>query len=371
MSDDIGALLKSKREDFRVEIRKKQLDDMLTERRVKSTLEDDNEEKQQTITPEERLKQLTEGIKEFIKAFVGGDDEGQLRNLKLIRKAISIKENAPLKPLIESEVPGLIIQLLDDRHSEQVELQHEAVWIVTNMASGPFSKQLHNLLIQEKVIERLIHLMDKTPSILAKRTILWGLSNMAGESFDYRDIMIQLCVVEVLMNIIATCSLDIDFCVTLMWFISNLSRGKPFPPEAEILKCFSVVRQGLMLEYVDILRDGMWALSYMSEQSEKIKGLVASGGLIPRITKLILHENQSISLAALRCVGNMTNSIDAYTDELLQNNILDAIHIKLQSTRIIIRRESCWCVSNILAGTHQQISKLPKKMMIWYERKQL
>ena len=62
-----------------------------------------------------------------------------------------------------------------------------------------------------------------------------------------------------------------------------------------------------------------------------------------------------VQTPALRSVGNIVTGTDAQTQVMINNSVLSALGQLLQSPKDSIRKEVCWTISNITAGTAQQI----------------
>ena len=75
------------------------------------------------------------------------------------------------------------------------------------------------------------------------------------------------------------------------------------------------------------------------------------------IIENLTNSNMSISIPALRIAGNISSSKDETTvDILLFNGVLEKLQIVLsRSKRINLKKETLWCLSNITAGTNQQV----------------
>jgi len=63
----------------------------------------------------------------------------------------------------------------------------------------------------------------------------------------------------------------------------------------------------------------------------------------------------AVQTPALRTVGNIVTGSDQQTQVMINNSVLPALRELLHSPKDSIRKEVCWTVSNITAGTQQQI----------------
>ena len=58
---------------------------------------------------------------------------------------------------------------------------------------------------------------------------------------------------------------------------------------------------------------------------------------------------------ALRTIGNVLAGDDAQTQQCIDLNVMQYLCNLLTSTNLAIVKESAWCLSNITAGTYEQI----------------
>jgi hypothetical protein len=66
-----------------------------------------------------------------------------------------------------------------------------------------------------------------------------------------------------------------------------------------------------------------------------------------------------VQTPALRTVGNIVTGDDVQTQVIINCNALSALLSLLSSPKEGIRKEACWAISNITAGTSQQIQVPP------------
>ena len=65
-----------------------------------------------------------------------------------------------------------------------------------------------------------------------------------------------------------------------------------------------------------------------------------------------------MQVPALRTLGNIVTGDDQQTQCVLDANVLTRIVPLLTHTKKNIRKEACWLLSNVAAGTHAQISQV-------------
>ncbi len=72
----------------------------------------------------------------------------------------------------------------------------------------------------------------------------------------------------------------------------------------------------------------------------------------------LFHENPLVMTPALRTLGNIVSGNDNQTQVTLDAGILPPLTRLLHHPKKIIRKETCWALSNIAAGTVAQIGLL-------------
>jgi hypothetical protein len=106
------------------------------------------------------------------------------------------------------------------------------------------------------------------------------------------------------------------------------------------------------------LSDCLWAISYSIDgPKERIIPFIQSKA----IPNVIMHAKShllSIASPALRILGTTSTGNEVLTQSLLDNNILETYEELLDSKKALVRREVCWTLSNIAAGTRPQIEML-------------
>jgi len=74
-----------------------------------------------------------------------------------------------------------------------------------------------------------------------KDNAVWILSNVAGDSLDGRDALLQQGIIENIEKLLDGNSYQTTFISHTTWLISNLLRGKPYPDYALVRKRSSFV----------------------------------------------------------------------------------------------------------------------------------
>lgn len=79
--------------------------------------------------------------------------------------------------------------------------------------------------------------------------------------------------------------------------------------------------------------------------------------VLPTVMEYLKSRNLSVVIPAIRIVGNFTTGNKDITNEVINNNFFDFAMNLLDHEKPTIPKEICWALSNITAGTDEQILK--------------
>ena len=140
--------------------------------------------------------------------------------------------------LIHSGIIFYLEKYTDQDFNSFPEIQQEACWIVTNIFS---SENLDlSFIWTTKILKNIVPLL-KSPHKEVVFNAIWSLSNICGDSLDYRNKLLQFGgIIETLIALIMRLKnkqdqfYDQKGLGEAIWLVSNLCRGKPYPPYEEV-----------------------------------------------------------------------------------------------------------------------------------------
>lgn len=330
-------LRKSKKEDTVLKKRNLTNNELLT---ANSINESDTEEIQTKVT----------SINELVRNASSLDENIKLSAVQASRKLLSSDKNPPIDQIIEAGMlPILIDCLTKDDNSN---LQFEAAWALTNIASGS-SKQTQEVVKSGAVVHFLRLLKSKHQNVCEQA--VWALGNIIGDGPQCRDYVINLGVIEPLLAFINP-NITMSFLRNVTWVIVNLCRNKDPPPSENAIRQL-LPALAYLIQHTDtsILVDTVWAISYLTDAGNNIIQMVIDSGFVPYLVPLLGHQDVKVVTASLRAVGNIVTGTDEQTQMVLDNDILKYFHALLNHQKAKINKESVWFLSNITAGTKQQV----------------
>lgn len=305
-------------------------------------------EEQKTLSS---MQQRLSALPEMVQGLMSDDAQRQLDATIQFRKILSIERSPPIDEVINQNVIPRFVQFLS--MEDQPQLQFEAAWALTNVASGTSAHT--QVVIDSGAVPIFVRLLS-SPSDDVREQAVWALGNIAGDSPRCRDLVLQYNALDPLMAQLNENS-KISMLRNATWTLSNFCRGKPQPPFDEVRRALPVLSKLIHSQDEEVLTDACWALSYLSDgDNEKIAAVVATPGVVRRLVELLMHPSASVLVPALRTVGNIVTGDDEQTQSVINSGALQCLHhLLLTSHKKSIKKEACWTISNVTAGTREQI----------------
>lgn len=199
-----------------------------------------------------------------------------------IRKMLSIPNNPPIQDIIDAGLVSEFVKYLDHQLPE---FQFEALWCLTNIASGTSDQAL--TVVSKGGLVKIISLMENKIQEIQDQAI-WTIGNLAGDSAKIRDRIIHQKGYEKLLKLFATSERPslIKHCT---WAISNFCRTKP-PMEYSLLKqCIDFIISAIykLENDQEFLIDACWILSFMTETHKKSIQKIIDTNILPKLVSFI------------------------------------------------------------------------------------
>ncbi|WJX80044.1 hypothetical protein P8452_63092 [Trifolium repens] len=335
-----------RREDNLVEIRKNRREESLQKKR--------REGLQAQQIPESANSTLVEKKLEHLPALVTGiwtdDNNMQFEATTQFRKLLSIERSPPIEEVIQAGVVPRFIEFL--MREDFPQLQFEAAWALTNIASGTSDNT--KVVIDSGAVPIFVKLLA-SPSDDVREQAVWALGNVAGDSPRCRDLVLgHGALLPLLAQLNEHAKLSMLRNAT--WTLSNFCRGKPQPAFEQVKPALPALARLIHSNDEEVLTDACWALSYLSDgANDKIQGVI-DAGVCSRLVELLLHQAPSVLIPALRTVGNIVTGDDMQTQVIINHQVLPClVNLLTNNYKKSIKKEACWTISNITAGNKQQI----------------
>lgn len=329
-----------------VEIRKNRREESLQKKRREGLQAQAMSASTHTASIEKKLEHLPA----MVAGVWSNDGNLQLEATTHFRKLLSIERSPPIEEVIQAGVVPHFVEFL--MREDFPQLQFEAAWALTNIASG--TSENTKVVIDHGAVPIFVKLLG-SPSDDVREQAVWALGNVAGDSPRCRDLVLgHGALLPLLAQLNENAKLSMLRNAT--WTLSNFCRGKPQPAFDQVKPALPALARLIHSNDEEVLTDSSWALSYLSDgTNDKIQAVIEAG-VCPRLVELLLHPSPSVLIPALRTVGNIVTGDDMQTQCIISNNALPwLLNLLTNNHKKSIKKEACWTISNITAGNKEQI----------------
>ncbi|KAK3036752.1 hypothetical protein RJ639_029717 [Escallonia herrerae] len=336
-----------RREDNMVEIRKNRREESLQKKRREGLQASQFPVSGQAASGVEKK---LENLPQMITGVWSEDGNSQLEATTQFRKLLSIERSPPIEEVIKAGVVPRFVEFLV--RDDFPQLQFEAAWALTNIASG--TSEHTKVVIEHGAVPIFVRLLGSSSDDVREQAV-WALGNVAGDSPKCRDLVLSHgALVPLLAQLNEHAKLSMLRNAT--WTLSNFCRGKPQPAFDQTRPALPALQRLIHSTDEEVLTDACWALSYLSDgTNDKIQAVIEAG-VCPRLIELLLHPSPSVLIPALRTVGNIVTGDDMQTQFVINHQALPCLHNLLTNNyKKSIKKEACWTISNITAGNKDQI----------------
>eukprot|EP00286_Rhodomonas_abbreviata_P014380 CAMPEP_0181324108 /NCGR_PEP_ID=MMETSP1101-20121128/20170_1 /TAXON_ID=46948 /ORGANISM="Rhodomonas abbreviata, Strain Caron Lab Isolate" /LENGTH=488 /DNA_ID=CAMNT_0023432235 /DNA_START=100 /DNA_END=1566 /DNA_ORIENTATION=- len=321
----------------------------------------------QQTGPDSALNSLLATLPSLGQALHSKEPLQQMMAVQKVRQILSYEGqvSSVISEVINAGVVPCLIEML--QRNDAQELQFEAAWALTNIASD--SSEHTTWLVGQGVVPIFVGLLGSSSASVTEQAV-WGLSNIAGDSTHMRDVVLSSQgAFQSIIQLLNTPSLSSSLRENLAWALSNLLRGTPHPPQHFVEAAIPTLRALIDVDTTASgsgMVDALWALSYCTDGENDRIEVVVRAGVIPQLVFHLSSPDENVLLPALRCIGHIATGSEQQTAALLTTNLLQQLTQLVAAPHVpgkeppsdTILKECCWTLSNISAGTTAQIQQL-------------
>ena len=252
------------------------------------------------------------------------------------RKQVSREKDPPIQDVINSNITPILIEIMRTCATSHPDITLEAIWIITNIASGSSAQTQY--VIDIGALPVLKQLLANPKTDIVEQSV-WCLGNIAGDSIISRDMIISLKISDSLIEFSST-SQPIILRRNTMWLISSLCRQQPKPAIESMSPYLQVIAASLKqgkAEDREVLCEALWALSNISEISVDDRQVIFdTPSLVDHLVRALLLDDDVghlIATAASRAIGNLLRGTEVQLQAMCDAGAITALGNMLLSRR--------------------------------------
>ena len=302
-----------------------------------------------------------QNLKQYLNLIKNGDRLQKHQAIIHLRKMLSNQRNLPIQETIDQNGVPILIELAKD--TSELHLRLEATWCLANLVSG--TSQQTMALVNKNIIQIFEQILDDPYTQIVEQAI-WGLGNIIGDSVDLREMVVKSNVLNKLILILNQ-NRGMNVQKHIIWCLSNALRIRPIgEPYVQMKNSVMALILGFKTYgNVDIKRDCLFGVSEYCKTN--LLNFFTEDQFLLKLREFYQflygssQDYQTIKpeISAIhKILGNITNGDDLDTARIIDGGFLRDFCVMLNVDDNMCKREICWILSNIAAGTSNQIGSL-------------
>ena len=290
-----------------------------------------------------------------------------------VRRVLSDQIDPPIgKLLAHGLLPHLTSLIQNCRHST---ILFEVLWCFVNVSSSSTPSHV-KAIASSGIVFDIANLLKYGDRDVCEQAI-WFIANMAGENEQYRNALWGMVNVTDGLMFHLIHPANISVLTKSAWAISNLFRGQSsniiemairFVPELVSKTTIGVNGRVPAADLVELMN----ALFSITECCTETCAMVLENGTLPVLIDAITYYHELPNTTMLlfpivRMIWQFSAGTEQQTEQVILSGFLNYALKLLQSRKKHIRRDVLLALSNIAAGTHDQIDKLIRKSSLMKE----
>ena len=306
-------------------------------------------------------------VEQLVKGCGDPDLQMQQHCLKKIR-LLSQETDAPIDEIIACNLMPKLVELLTP--NTNAELQHEAAWIICNVASG--ESKHSKIVVKSDAIQPLINLLKIDVADSTMESVVWTLGNLIGDSIFYRNKIVFFGVLNELMHLQQRYmdknnnqlinQQQMKVLEIASWTLKNICLWEPLNKWEYTSIIVTQFAAYLTLVNKDIWSNVCWGLVYIIKNFEvRAINEMAKMGMLKQLIQCLTCDEWSVQRPAVLALTEVITRVDdTIAQEMTNMGILENLQVILESNmKNIVRWRTiykvCTCVDNLLSRNRDQV----------------
>eukprot|EP01059_Diplonema_ambulator_P016791 TRINITY_DN28764_c0_g1_i1.p1 TRINITY_DN28764_c0_g1~~TRINITY_DN28764_c0_g1_i1.p1 ORF type:complete len:505 (+),score=97.23 TRINITY_DN28764_c0_g1_i1:65-1579(+) len=294
-----------------------------------------------------RDEELFQRFHQIVEALAQGSRSERLLALKCLRKLL-LSDVIPNDTIVNRDICVLVVS---SAQTDDACVNGEAAACLGILTESDAHAQY---IAEVGCIQALVPLLTRSPG--EAEQALWTLASLGAKCVKSREVLLACDVLKPLCDII---SLQPPQAVlkNAVWLLSSLTTIPQF--SSSVVEHILPILASLLHETdEDILVDSCWCLANLTDYGSAEISLISSYAdhmIIKRLADLLASALVPTIVPLLRVFGNMASGPTADVDYIISLDVLPMMCYLLAHQKKATRKEVCWALSNIMAGSRHHI----------------
>lgn len=195
------------------------------------------------------------------------DGQSETESEREKMEADALSNGRLIELVVQQGVLPHMVKFLSPDYAAFGQLQHEAAWLLTNVAYGTVSQTA--AVVSAGAVPALSALFARADDVQLKEQALWCLANIAGDSQYRAEVMASGILRHLQECVMAQLYMSEEMAKCVAWFLCNMARLrlKDGPLDAEAVWSLSTMlgRMAFLTTNEEALKDITWSLKSLSE----------------------------------------------------------------------------------------------------------